>query len=183
MRPDTIVTTSRIDKSLFCHFAVFDAMVLHKRFRSPAIFLGIMGFFACICYTQIGKAEQAALLGNVLLGVGLVLPIVYFGHFYMDLRNQSKKLKLDTPRHVYTLTMTDAPDGITIVTPTGQGGTLRVHWANIFRVYRVKDCIYFYISPRQAFLIPNDQSNVETDELWKFFEEMIPAEKLFNRIK
>lgn len=183
MRPDTIVTSSRIDKSIFCRFAIFDSMIFRKHFRSPAIFAGIMGVFACICYTQIGKAEQAALLGNVLLAIGLILPAVYFGHFYMDLQTQSKKLKLETPKHVYTISMTTAPDGITIVTPSGEGGTLRLRWEHIYQVYRVKDCIYFYISARQAFLLPEDQSNVETDELWTFLGEMLPAEKVIDRRK
>lgn len=97
MRPDTIVTSSRIDKSIFCRFAIFDSMIFRKHFRSPAVFAGIMGVFACICYTQIGKAEQAALLGNVLLGIGLILPAVYFGHFYMDLQNQAKSLNWRLP--------------------------------------------------------------------------------------
>lgn len=80
------------------------------------------------------------------LAIGLILPAVYFGHFYMDLQAQSKKLKLETPKHVYTISMTTAPDGITIVTPSGEGGTLRLRWEHIYQVYRVKDCIYFYIS-------------------------------------
>ena len=101
----------------------------------------------------------------------------------MDLQNQAKKLKLETPRHVYTISMTTAPDGITIVTPSGEGGTLRLRWEHIYQVYRVKGCIYFYISARQAFLLPEDQSNVETDELWKFLGEMLPAEKVIDRRK
>ena len=97
MRPDTIVTLPELT-NLFS--AILPYLILWysaKHFRSPAIFAGIMGVFACICYTQIGKAEQAALLGNVLLAIGLILPAVYFGHFYMDLQAQSKKLKLETP--------------------------------------------------------------------------------------
>lgn len=183
MRPDVITISSRIDTKTFRKFAIFDTITRQKRYRSPVIFMGIMLVFACICYVMNGRVEQAALLGNVLLGIGVILPVVYFGTFYFSVNSQAKKMKLEPPKHVYTVTMTDAAEGISIVTPTGEGGTLRVKWANLFMVYRVDGCIYFFISPRQAFLFPDDQANVTPDELWEFLKENMPAEKLVDRRK
>lgn len=183
MRPDTITISSRIDTKAFRRFAVFDTLIRQKRYRSPAIFAGIMLVFACICYLMNGRAEQAVLLGNVLLCIGIVLPVVYFGTFYFSVNSQAKKMKLEPPRHVYTVTMTDDEEGISIVTPTGEGGTLRVKWANLHMAYRVAGCIYFFISPRQAFLFPDDQANVTPDELWDFLKEKMPEEKLSDRRK
>ncbi len=177
MKPDTITIQSHIDTKTFRSFAVFDTLVRQKRFRLPVIFAVIMTVFAVISFTRIGKAEQAGLLGGVLLGVGLILPAVYFGNFFYSIKMQAKKLKLDTPKHVYTVTMTNAPDGITIVTPTGEGGTLRVRWDQIHMVYRTAGCMYMFISQRQAFLLPDGQANVSADELWSCFTEKLPTEK------
>lgn len=183
MRPDTVTISSRIDTKTFRNFAIFDTLIRQKRYRSPAIFTGIMLFFACICYIMNGRAEQAVLLGNVLLGIGIILPAVYFGTFFFSVNSQSKKMKLDPPKHVYTVTMTEDEEGISIVTPTGEGGTLRVKWNNLHAVYRVKDCIYLFVSPRQAFLLPDNQGNVSPDELWNFLSEHTAKEKLFDRRK
>lgn len=183
MRPETITVSSRVDTKTFRNFAVFDTLIRQKRYRSPVIFTGIMLVFACICYFMNGRAEQAVLLGNVLLGIGVILPTVYFGTFFFSVNSQSKKMKLDPPKHVYTVTMTDAEEGISIVTPTGEGGTLRIKWANLFAAYRVKDCIYLFVSPRQAFLLPDNQANVTPDELWDFLGEHVAKEKLTDRRK
>lgn len=183
MLPDTITISSRIDAKTFEKFAIFDTLIRKKGYRSPAIFTGIMLFFACICFSQSGKAQQASLLGFVLLGIGILLPAVYFGNYFYSLKQQAKKLHLSTPKHVYTLTMTDAEDGLTVVTPTGEGGTLRLKWANLFHAYRAEDCIYLFASPVQAFLLPNNQGNVEWDQLWSFLEKKMGGEKLTDRRK
>lgn len=185
MRPDTITISSRIDTKTFRKFAIFDTLIRQKRYRSPVIFAGIMLVFACICYIMNGRAEQAVLLGNVLLSIGIILPTVYFGTFFFSVNSQAKKMKLDPPKHVYTITMalTDEEEGISIVTPTGEGGTLRVKWENVHMAYRVEDCIYFFISPRQAFLLPDGQANVTPDELWDYLGRFIPIYNLVDRRK
>lgn len=183
MRPDTITIPSRIDTKTFRRFAVFDTLVRQKRYRSPVIFAGIMLVFACICYLMDGRAEQAALLGSVLLGIGILLPAVYFSTFFFSVNAQAKKMKLEPPKHVYTVTMTDAEDGLTIVTPTGEGGTLRLKWAGLHAAYRVNGCIYLFVSLRQAFLLPDGQANVTPDELWDYLGEKMPEASLHDRRK
>lgn len=177
MISEPITITSRIDGKTFRDFAVFDILIRQKRWKSPTIFAGIMVFFAIICFTQVGKAEQAGLLGGVLAGIGLLLPAVYFGNFFYSIKTQIKKLKLDTPKHVYTVTLTDADDGITIVTPTGEGGTLRVRWDQLHMVYQAASCLYLFVSPRQAFLLPEGQASVSDEALQNFLKEKLPAEK------
>ncbi|MDO4268071.1 MAG: YcxB family protein [Eubacteriales bacterium] len=178
MKPDTIVITSKVDKSVFYRFSWFETMVRTKRYRSPAVFTTIMLIFSLICFSQVGRREQAGLLGGVLLGIGILLPAIYFFNFFLSVREQAKKMGLERPKHVYTVSMTDAPDGIAIVTPTGKGGTLRVRWDQIHAVYQAKDCIYFYVSDRQAFLLPKGQANVPDDKLIRFLVSQLPAEKL-----
>lgn len=184
--PDTSGETSitipcRVGPTMFRDFAMFDTLVRQKRLRSPILFFCIMGFFALICYIFRAHADQAVLMGNVLLGIGVVIPAGYLLNFYLSVRAQAKKLKLDPPRLVYTLNFTDAPDGVTVTSPNKSEGTLRLNWSNLFGAWRVKNAIYFYASERQAFLLPDGQASVSADVLWDFLREKLPAEKLHDR--
>ncbi|MDD3251381.1 MAG: YcxB family protein [Lachnospiraceae bacterium] len=179
MTPDSITISSRIDTKLFQDFALFDTFTRQKRYRSPLIFAGIMLVFSCICFAMKNAANQAVLLGGVLLGIGVLLPVFYFGNYFYSIRQQAKKMKLDKPKHVYTVSLTSAADGITIVSPTGEGGTLRQNWSDLFAAYRRKGCIYLFVTPQRAFLLPDGQANATPDELWAFLQSHMPPEKLF----
>ncbi len=183
MLPDTITISSRIDTKTFRDFAVFDTLIRQKRLRSPAIFSGIFLFFSLICFIMREKADQADLLGWVLLSIAILVPTSYIFMFLYSISQKAQELKLNKPHLTYTVNLTDAPDGITVSTATGQGGTLRVRWDQVYHAYRAKSCIYFFVSPRQAFLLPDHQSNVSPDQLWEFLNKKLPAEKLTNRRK
>lgn len=176
-----ITIPCRVGPVMFRDFAMFDTLIRQKRLRSPILFFCIMGFFALICYIFRDHADQAVLMGNVLLGIAVIIPAGYLLNFYLSVRAQAKKLKLDPPRLVYTLHFTSAADGITVTSPNKSEGTLRLNWANLFGAWRVKGAIYFYSSERQAFLLPDNQATVSADELWEFLKENLPAEKLHDR--
>lgn len=183
MLPDIITISSRIDTKLFTDFAFFDTLIRQKRLRAPALFSGIFLIFSLICFAMNGRAEQAVLLGGVLLAIAILLPAVYFGMFFLSVRQEAKKLKLDRPHLSYTVNLSDAPDGITINAAGNKGGTLRVRWEQVHHVYRTKNCIYFYVSVRQAFLLPNDQANVTPDELWDYLKQKLSASQYTDRRK
>lgn len=182
MKSETIVIPSKIDDKLFSSFAFFDTIILQKRLRSPLIFAGLMGSFACVCYALHNKADQAIFMGNVLLIIGLALPIVYFGSFFSSVQAQITRLHLRYPQHVYTVYLDGEKDGVVIADPKASSTAFR-KWDDIFGAYRVKGCIYLYVTPRQAFLLPDGQANVTPDELWAFLQEKLPQDKMKNRIK
>lgn len=181
MLPDTITVSSRIDTKAFTDFALFDTLIRQKRLRSPAIFTGIFLVFALLCFAMHGRAEQAMLLGFVMLAIAILLPAAYLGMFYYSIRQKAKELKLDSPHLSYTVNMTDAADGITINTPDNRGGTLRVRWSQVHHAYRAKSCIYFYVSARQAFLLPDGQANLTPDELWEYLKAHLQESQYTDR--
>lgn len=182
MKSDTIVVSSRIDDKLFSGFAFFDTIIHQKRLRSPLIFTGLMAAFACICYFLHDRANQAIFMGNVLLLVGLALPLVYFGTFFRSVQNQITRLNLRTPQLVYTVYLDDEKDGV-VITDAKASKTVFRSWNDIFGAYRVKGCIYLYVSPRQAFLLPDGQANVSPDALWAFLQKKLPEGKLKNKTR
>lgn len=183
MLPDTITISSRIDTKLFTDFAFFDTLIRQKRLRSPAVFSGAFLIFSLICFAMHEKAEQALLLGAVLLIIAILMPTAYFSMFFLSVRQKANELKLDTPHLSYTVNLTDAADGITINAANNKGGTLRVRWSQIHHIYRTKNCIYFYVSPRQAFLLPDGQANVSPDELWDYLKEHLTDSQYTDRRK
>ena len=150
MQLSAITIASKIDPKTFYRFAIFDTLKLRKRWISPAIFAGIFLSCAIICFFMVKKTEGAALLGTVLLIVGLGVPAVYFGAFFHSLKLQAN----------------DHAD---------------FTWKQIFGVYEQPGCVYLYVSPRQAFLLPQtslEHTGAVPRELCAIFTAHLPAEKL-----
>ena len=86
-----------MDAASFHKFRSFDLFRHQKRWRRPLAFTAILLVFSCICLSQVGVREGAALLAVVLAVVALGLPAVYFYTFFRDLRTTIKKLGLPRP--------------------------------------------------------------------------------------
>lgn len=179
MQLSAITIASKIDPKTFYRFAIFDTLKLRKRWISPAIFAGIFLSCAIICFFMVKKTEGAALLGTVLLIVGLGVPAVYFGAFFHSLKLQSKTLKLKAAAVAYTVTM-DA-SGVHVTSGRSANDHADFTWKQIFGVYEQPGCVYLYVSPRQAFLLPQislEHTGAVPRELCAIFTAHLPAEKL-----
>lgn len=161
----------KVDGDIFKHFALFDTFRRQGRWKSPAVFAGIMLFFSLIAFSRVGKVGQAALLGGVLLGVGVLLPAVYFSSFFLSVRTQVKKLGLAKPRHVYTLRL-DKDGGVEISSDREQAA---YRWDELFAAYRTSRCIYLYAAPRRAYLMPNEQIENGAEALWGLISSAMPT--------
>ena len=99
MEKTSITVEVMVDARIFRQFALFDARRVKRVWRSPLIFVLIMSAFALVCFFM-RERSQAVLLGCVLLGVGLILPTVYFGFFLHSIKKQIEKMKLNLTRRV-----------------------------------------------------------------------------------
>jgi len=183
MNPITIPV--KVDAKIFRKFAVFDMLGRKKRWKSPVIFAAIFLMFALICFLLRGRAEQAELLGGVLAGVGIVLPTVYFITFFHSITLQIKSMKLEKPQHAYTVELSDAVDGIRVISAADQSVTVNHQWNAVHAAYRADGCIYLFVSPVQAFLLPDGQAltadkqePLSADELWEVLRKHITGEKM-----
>lgn len=175
----TITVASRIDPKTFYRFAVFDTLKLRKRWISPAVFAGIFLVCALICFFMRAKTESAALLGTVLLAVGLGVPAVYFGTFFHSLTQQARTMKLQQAAVAYTVTLSDA--GVRVTGGKSGGGTVSFRWDQLFGVYQVPGCVYLYVSPRQAFLLPESCVDGTLEELRLFLAARLDSGKIHTR--
>ncbi len=179
MQPHAITIASKIDPKTFYRFAIFDTLKLRRRWLSPAIFAGIFLSCAIICFFMVKRTEGAAVLGTVLLAVGLGVPTVYFGTFFHSLKLQSKTLKLNKAAVAYTVTMDE--NGVHVTSDRSAKDHADFTWKQIFGVYEQPGCVYLYVSPRQAFLLPQtslEHMGTTPEELRAMFTAHLPAEKL-----
>lgn len=167
-----------VDKKIYRDFALFNCFKRQKSYRSPAIFTGSFLVFAIICFVMRDRAEQAVLLGSVLAAIAIILPAVYFGTFFHSIQVQSKKLKLQTPQYAYTVHLGTAEEGIEVTSKKEKQAKVTCKWSEALEAWRNKDCIYLFISSRQAFLLPDGQGCVSTDELWNLLSERMESSRL-----
>ena len=158
-----------LDKVTFRRFATFDTIRRQHRWRLPVWFFLIMAAISVYLFLQTDKA-QSALLGGVMLAVGLSLPVIYFTSFYVTLRENTIKYCL--PRQVYTLRLSDAD--VYIRSDVNKAEEQTVPWDKLYAAFRARDAVYLYALPTKAFLLPNGQADVSDDELWAFLQENMP---------
>jgi hypothetical protein len=168
----------RIGAKQFRRFALFDAFCRQRRWVSPAVFAGFFILFALIAFWGRARAQQAGLLGGVLLGVGVVLPGVYFFSYLLSINGQIKKMKLAKPRFSYALRL----NGEGLEATAGKETRL-FPWAQAHAAYRRAECTYVYVSEKQAFLLPHDQVVQGPDALWSLLDKALPASKRHGRAR
>lgn len=173
MPRDTITIHVKLDASTFRHFAMFDTFRLKRGAIRPIVFTLILLAFSVACFVS-GK-EQSALMGSVLLVVGLGLPLVYFGSFFAQLNGQVKRQKLKPARNAYTLTL--SPEGVRVRNDVKTEEELVLGWEQLYAAYRAKNCIYLYATPARAFLLPAGQADAPDDELWAMLAARMPKGK------
>lgn len=172
MKQNTLVIQSRISPEVFREFAVFDTICRQKRFLRPLVFAAIMAAFAAVCFSQRGQRPQAALLGGVLLAVGLGLPLVYFATFFYSVYKQAGQLKGKKAPLAYSVEL--SPEGAAVI--AGQERR-QYRWDEFLWVYRIRRSTCLYISAGRAYLLPADDDGREEEKRWDLICGHIPAEK------
>jgi len=168
MKIDVMLTAA-----LFRRFTMFDILRRRKMWRSPVIFASILGGCACVCFVM-HHVDGAILLGSVLLIVGLGMPTVYFTTFFSSLRKEIKKQNLVTPRLVYTLELTDKPDGIFIKNKK-EKATYR--WDQVFHVYRDKNATYLFLTAARGFILPHECVPEGSEALGELLSQLLPKNR------
>ncbi len=158
-----------LTEDAFKRFTIFDVLRRRKAWRPPVTFAVIMGISAAICFAM-RHVDGAVLLGNVLLTIGLGMPIVYFTSFYFSLRKQVLASGLVRPQHVYTITLTHKFNGIHAENEKEQAD---YEWQKVHHCYRTETATYLFITPERAFLLPHTCLEEGVEELWKLLKKKL----------
>lgn len=159
-----------IDEKDFIRFAMYDSFNRKKAWRNPLLFALIMAAFALICLGGRKTHAEAVLLGSVLLGIGVVLPVVWVGMYLSSVRRQAKANGLSREKPQYSVTL--LPDKIQV---TKGKERAEFPWENVYLVRKGKECLYIYVSASRAFLLPDCE---KTDAAWEIIRAHVSAEKI-----
>jgi len=169
-----ITIQSFIDARAFSEFAWFDLLRVQKRWRRPALFAAFFIVIAALAFSRAGIVDHAALLGGVLLAVGLGLPAAYFFAFHQSVRRQSARFT--GKEAAYTVTLGE--QGVTVV--KGKQ-TVRCIWRDVHAVHRLKRCICIYADAHRAFLLPSSGNSEAIRTAWALMTAHLTSEQLFDR--
>ena len=169
----SITIPVRLDEKTFKRFARFDMFTLRKRWVRPVIFSAILIAFAFVALLT--KKAQSGMIAAVLLAVGIGLPVVYFGSFFSQVNMQAMQQKLKPPRNVYTVTLRE--EGIRVENNQRQEDALEMEWTAVQKAFRRKGCIYLYVTPTKAFLLPEGQADAPDEEVWDYLTAHMGNEK------
>jgi len=167
MKEEAIIVPARITRQVFQQFALFDTFSLQKRWKLPLIFALIMSALAGLCLAFRERKEGAALLGCVLLVVGLGLPLAYFLSYWLSLRQQLARIAPE--RIAYTLRL--EPGGIQVTSGSQKAS---YSWETVYMAFRASGCIYLYVEERRAYLLPDGPSG---KRVWELMRDRLPPEK------
>ena len=176
MSKNPVTVNVRIDAPTFKRFARFDTYSLRRRWRSPAIFAVILTAFAFVAFLMDGRAEQASLIGWLLLVIGLGLPAAYFLHYELQLSAQVRRLNIRKPRPAYFLTFND--DHIRVVNNMAKEEPLLLPYSDVHAVYMRSNAVYLYHTDQRAFILPDKDMSVPVSSLWRHLSERLPKEKM-----
>ena len=91
---EELLFLSNIDQKDFLRFALFDTFRVKKRWKTPVLFALLMTAFAAACFALRQSREQALLLSGVLLGIGLILPLVWYLWYLSSVKKDARELGL-----------------------------------------------------------------------------------------
>ena len=165
-----IIIPVKLDAKTFRRFCRFDMFRLRKRWVRPVAFALILIAFAVAALFS--RRPEAGLIAAVLLVVGLGLPLVYFGTYFSQVNLQAERLGLASARLVYTVKLDF--DGVRVVNHLKKEDAQTVSWSEVQAAFRRKGCVYLYVSPVKAYLLPDGQGGVAPDALWAYLNARIP---------
>jgi len=176
MNKQPVTVNVHMDAPTFKRFALFDTFTLRRRWVSPAVFCAILLAFSAVAFSRRAHAEQAGLIGWLLLVLALGLPFVYFLHYYLQLGAQVRRLSIKKPRPAYFVTLTD--EGVRVVNNMAKEAPLSLSWDQVHAVYRRADAVYLYQTENRAFILPAKDASVSLAVLWDACCAHLPKEKI-----
>jgi len=167
-----------VDAGIYRRFYMFEKFSRKHGLLKIIIFISVLSAFAALLLVR-----QEIILGVVLLFFGLGLPAYNIWNFFRTLELQIKAFDLEDPKEIYSLHFTDDPIGIEVTNHGGGEEPLRYEWDKLHGAYRFDECIYLYVLPNKAFLLPDGQSDADSDALWQLFSNMLPPKNIQDRRK
>lgn len=164
----------------FKKFAVFNTMRRQRHWILPIGMTVICFVFSIASFTFQETLPWGSTLGSILSAVTVLIPFGYFRSFYSSIDKQVERMKLESPRHVYSIEMSENAEGIRLYYPGEKEPSDRFSWKSIDGAWRNDHAIYIYVTPERALLVPDIIKNVDQDKLWEFLQKQLGADRMHD---
>lgn len=164
----------------FKSFANFDTMQRQKKWRYP-VTAAVAFFIAAVAMFSLQeKFPNAFIPGCIFIAVAAGISMNYFNNFSKSIQQQIEKMKLDPPRHVYTVELSDDIEGVKYYHPKELHPAGSYTWKSVYGAWRTKNAVYLYVNEQQALLFPLSTKKIDHDEIWNFISKRLDASKLHD---
>ena len=164
----------------FKSFANFDTMQRQKKWRYP-VTAAVAFFIAAVAMFSLQeKFPNAFIPGCIFSAVAAGISMNYFNNFSKSIQQQIEKMKLDPPRHVYTVELSDDTEGVKYYHPKELHPAGSYTWKSVYGAWRTRNAVYLYVNEQQALLFPLSTKKINHDEIWNFISKRLEASKLHD---
>ena len=167
----------RLDDKMFRRYCAFDNFRRQRRWYWPVLISMILITAAIGGLLRLIPVSESA--AGVLMGLGIAVPAVIFGLYFIQIEAQIARQKLKQAPAVYSLSFT--AEGVRVVNDQKQEAPVDLSWDRLWAAFRRADCIYLYVNPERAFILPDGQASVSPDALWTYLKRHLGESRCTER--
>ena len=154
----------RLDAATFRRYCAFDNFRRQRRWFAPTMIGMVLITVALAGLLNLIPLGDSA--SGILMGLGFAVPMVVFGLYIVQIEAQIAARGLKSAPSVYSLAL--EASGVTVTNDQKQEPPVALSWDQFWAAFRRRDCVYLYISPDRALILPDGQASAPGDEVWRF---------------
>ena len=162
----------------FKSFLTFDVMKKQRLWKKPVALAVFFYMLATLSFASQESYSRAATVGSILVVITVLIPTNYFRSFHASAKEQTQKMNLSTPRHVYTVHLSSDTKGISYYYPDEKKAAGTYEWDSVTGAWRTKDAIYLYVTDKQALLIPDNNKERDFEVIWEMIEKNLDKPRI-----
>ena len=163
----------KLDAGTYRRYCNFDAFRRRRRWFKPL--LAAMCLIAASMVLLALQRETYLSLAGVLMGLGIAIPLVFFGLYFIQQQAQVVGQGLKEPQPIYSVRLSES--GVCVVNDRRDEAAVELPWSGLFAAFRRSDCVYLYVNPDRALILPDGQASASPDALWAFIVRNLGANK------
>lgn len=169
----------RLDAAGYRRYCAFDTFRLRRRWYWPAMISMVLITASVAGLLRFVPMSEG--VSGVLMGLGLAIPMLCFGLYFIQIEVQCARLKLKDAPAIYTLFL--SREGVRIVNARKSEAPVELPWDGFWAAFRRPDCIYLYATPERAFILPDGQADASPQAVWQMISACLGPEKCAGRRK
>lgn len=159
----------RLNDRMFRRYCAFDTFRRQRRWYWPVLIAMVLITAALAGLLKLVAMSESA--AGVLMGLGIAIPMVIFGLYVIQIEAQIHSQGLKQGPAVYSLHL--SVEGVRVTNDQKQEAPVDLPWERIWAAFRRSDCVYLYVNPARALILPDGQASVPPQELWAFLRKYL----------